>query len=153
MKLGEALTQRARQAQKLNDLQERIKAAVLVQEGDDSQENADELIAEYVQVSNEHAVLVSRIAVTNAENGDGEGTLLEHLHVREALIRERNIYRTAATAANPSKNMLFRYSRTEVKIVPTIDIQALRKKEAELEKKISALDARIQKLNWDTELI
>lgn len=156
MKLGEALTQRARQAQKLNDLQERIRSAVLVQEGDDAQEDANALIAEYVQVSNDHAVLVSRIALTNAETNttsvsDGR-TILGLLHQREALIRERNIYRAAATAANPTKSTLLRYSRSEVKFVATVDVQALRAKEAELEQKINTLDAQIQKLNWDTEL-
>lgn len=156
MKLGEALTQRARQAQKLNDLQQRIVAAVLVQEGDDPQEDANALIAEYVGVSNEHAALVSQIALTNAGTnvtGASDGrTILTLLHEREALIRERNIYRAAATAANPNKNTLLRYSRSEVKFVSTVDVQALRGKEAELEQKINTIDAQLQKLNWSTEL-
>lgn len=157
MKLGEALTQRARQAQKLNDLQERIRVAVLVQEGDDPQEDANALIDEYVRVSNDHALLVARIATTNAETNvtgvsDGQ-TLLTLLHQREALIRERNICRAAATSAVPGKNSLFRYSRSEVKFVATVDVQALRAKEAELDQRISTIDARVQKLNWDTELL
>lgn len=154
MKLGEALTLRARQAQRLNELQDRIKMAVLVQEGDTPQENANELIAAYLEESSKHEELVSAIARTNATTTLDDGTtLLVALQRRETLIRERNIYRLAATAANPAKNnMMYRYSRSEIKFVPTVDVQELRGKEETLEKKISQIDARIQKINWETEL-
>lgn len=156
MKLGEALTVRARQASKLNDLQGRIKASVLVQEDTQPPENAESLLAEYLELSEDHERLVTAIQETNADTVmpyDGEiCSLLDLLQQREGMIRERNIYGIAARAATPSMDV-FRYSRSEIKQVAVINVGEYREKEDQVTRLITALDARIQQANWETDLI
>ena len=46
-----------------------------------------------------------------------------------------------------------RYSKTEIKILPTVDVTAMQKTEDAKSKELRQLDAAIQKLNWNTMLI
>lgn len=151
MNLGEALTLRARQAQRMNDLKGRIKASAVVQEGDDPPEDANNLIAAYIETSLEHKNLMIRITATNASKMVEEGqTLAQLLQEREALIRERNLYSVVADSASPGER--FRYMRSEIKMVPKVDIAELRGLEEQLIEDIRQLDVKIQTINWTTEL-
>lgn len=153
MKLGEALTLRARQAQKLNDLQGRIKSSAMVQEGDTPAEDCQVLMTEYVEVSQAHATLNEQIARTNNTTVvDGASqTLAALIQTREALIRHRNLIRLACAAASPGAQQ-YRYMRSEVKLVPQIDVASLRDEEKKLEEMVNQLDTRIQRVNWATDL-
>lgn len=151
MKLGEALTARANSAQRLNDLQGRIKDAALVQEGDSVGEECETLITEYLRVSSEHALLVGRIQLTNALTKVGDENLLGILQRREVLVRQRNIYRIAAKAASPGAN--YRYMRTEIRYIPQIPVQLHHEMADETEVQIRVLDSKIQQINWTTELL
>ena len=46
-----------------------------------------------------------------------------------------------------------RITRSEVKYVSTINVAEIQKRADELAKKYRDLDARIQELNWQTELV
>lgn len=152
MKLGEALSLRAKQAQRLNDLRGRISNAALVQEGDTPPEDATGLLAEYTALSEEHAALMDRIANTNNRTRIGGVTLAAALQQREHLIRMRNINGIVATKASPGRDA-YRYSRSEVKYVPTINITAFRLNEKAFDDQVRELDAQIQKTNWETDLL
>lgn len=151
MKLGEALSLRATQAQHLNNLKQRLGNAVLVQEGDPPVEKVDDLMNEYLALSRDHAVLIGRIAATNAGTTtvDG-GTLLDLLHERERLTRARNLYAYAAARGNAS-NM--RFGRNEIKFLPQVDASEMHKQEESNAEQVRALDARIQAINWATDLL
>jgi len=152
MKLGEALTLRAKQAQKLNDLQGRIKAAAMLQEGDTPQEDCEALLASYLVISEEHGALNTRIARANNTTAVGlDKSLAALIQEREVLTRKRNILRLACSAASPASER-FRYMRGEVKFVPQVDVTKLRKQEEMVEGLIFDLNARIQAINWETEL-
>jgi uncharacterized protein DUF6847 len=153
MKLGEALTLRARQAQRLNDLHGRIKASALVQEGDEPAENCKFLIGEYEGLSEEHADLVRRIQVSNVTTTCDDGkSILDHLMRRDVLVKHRNIARAAAQAASPG-NDRYRYMRSEIKMVPTVDVAELHQEADDIEKEIRVVDALIQKANWSNDLL
>ena len=150
--LGEALSLRAKQAQRLNDLQGRIKASALHQEGTKPPEEPYALIEEYLKVSKEHAELLRRIAVTNVTTDVDGSPLMMLLHKRESFIRKRNIYGIAAKAASPGTDS-YRYMRTELKYESSLDVAEMRRKEDEANEKVRELDAQIQKSNWATELL
>lgn len=151
MKLGEALTLRATQAQRLNDLQGRIKASALVQEGDTPAEDCDALLGEYLKLSEEHSDLVGKIALANARNSAEGTTLTQLIQEREVLIRERNVKRMTARAGTSSEDR-YRYMRSEVKFVATVDVRALHTSADELDERIRQINARLQAANWSTDL-
>jgi hypothetical protein len=152
MKLGEALTLRARQANQLNDLQGRIKASALTQEDVAPPEDPVELIEEYLNLSAVHSNLIANITATNSATLIDDAPIANLLQAREALIRARNIHGIAARAGSPSMDS-YRYMRSELKYVSAVDVAGLRRVEAELSAQVTALDARIQQANWETDLI
>lgn len=153
MTLGAALSRRARQAQKLNDLRGRIKKNVLMQEGDEAPaEDPKGLQAEFERVSLEHSELVRRIADTNQRTEVDGGTLMAKLHEREHLRRVRNMLDMSATAATPDRSD-YRWARTELRFVPQLNVQELRSRLDLLDEEIRELDADIQEVNWRTELL
>lgn len=154
MKLGEALSLRARQAQQLDDLRGRILSNVLVQEGEVAAENAEQLIIAFEVLSDEHQLLVQQIIRTNIEASDEEGYHpIEHLHRRESLRRKRAIHHQAATGATPGRTERFRYTRSELKSVSQINVSAHRASVATLDEEIRVLDAKIQEGNWKIDLL
>lgn len=158
MKLGEALTLRAYQAQQLNDLRQRIARNATVQEGDSASENAQALIDEFAQLSEEHSRLLVRINRTNATvqpgtmpGGAEDEFLLETLQRREHLRRRKNTLESAIQAASTSGTL--RYMRSELKLISTLDVAALQRQIEELTEQIRQVDAAIQSVNWSTDVL
>jgi len=145
MKLGEALTLRARQAQKLGDLANRARANARAQEGDDPPEDSLELIDAYVTLSLEQATLIGRITTTNVQKG-----LLPDLLTREHLKRELGMTRAVIQGAQQQEAY---YSRSEIKWVSQVDVSALQARVDKLELKLNALDASLQARNWEVDLV
>jgi hypothetical protein len=150
MKLAEALILRADCQKRFAQLKARVIREAKVQEGDQPAENPVELLAEMERVSVELADLIKRINRTNStalyENGK---TISDALAERDVLALRRALYTDLAQAATVT---LDRYSRTEVKYVRTIDVGETQKKADELAKAYREMDARLQELNWQTEL-
>lgn len=152
MTIGEALSLRARQAQKLNDLRGRIKQNALVQEGTDPAEDAVALMEDYLTTSGEHRHMLTRIALTNVATEIDGVKLIALLQEREEMIRARNMFNLAANSATSGGDM-YRYTRTELKTIPCVNVAELRVKEEDLTEQIRVLDAQIQQVNWATDLI
>lgn len=155
MKLGEALSLRARQAQQLNNLRARIKANVLVQEGEEAAEAPLPLIEEFERVSDEHAKLVQRIVRTNIEYAAvNDDNMLDLLHHRETLRRKRNLHEMVANSATPSdRSNVFRYSRSEIRFVPNVAVNHHREVVEELDQAIRRIDSILQESNWKLDLV
>lgn len=155
MKLGEALSTRAKQAQKLDDLRGRIRANALTQEGTDPVEDPQKLLEDFGKVSEEHSRLLLQIANTNAVTivEQLDMTLLAALHKREHLRRTRNMFDAAATAATPRRDSYHRYSQSELRDVPQVPVAAFRKLVEEMDEQVRQLDAVIQEVNWKTDLL
>lgn len=151
MKLAEALNLRADLNIRLNELCNRLNNNARVQEGDTPAEDPQTLLVEIESVADQLTELIQRINKTNLatmlESGE---TLTDALAVRDTLRMKSGIYRALAQHASATQD---RYTRYEVKFVPTIDVSETMQHADSLAQAHRELDAQIQALNWGTELI
>lgn len=151
MKLAEALILRADCQKRIAQLKGRLLLNAKVQEGDAPAETPQELIAELGRVSTELLELIKRINKTNSATAfAGQGTISDALAERDVLAVQRAAYAELAQAAAISHD---RYSRSEVKYISTINVAEIQKHADEVAKNYRDLDARIQELNWQTDLV
>jgi hypothetical protein len=150
MKLAEALILRADCKKRLEQLKARALRNAKVQEGDQPAEDPRELLAEVERVVRELAELVKRINRTNASTPFGGGlSVSDALAERDALSLRFHLYSGLAQAASITQE---RYSRSEVKYVSAVNVAEAQRQADELAREYRTLDARIQELNWQTEL-
>jgi hypothetical protein len=150
MKLAEALVLRADVQKRIEQLRNRLRQSVLVQEGETPPENPQELLTEAARLTDELARLVTRInranLATTLPNGS---TLTDGLARRDAL---QTLYSLIETAAEVASVRIDRYGRSEIRKVATVDIGALRKQMERLAQERRELDTAIQATNWATEI-
>ena len=151
MKLAEALILRADCQKRFEQLKARAQSSAMVQEGDQPAENPTVLIVELEAVARERADLIKCINRTNSFTMfEGERMLSDALAERDVLAMRRKLYADLAEAATVQQN---RYMRTEVRYVSTLNVAENQKRADALAREYRELDARIQALNWDTELL
>jgi hypothetical protein len=150
MKLAEALILRADAQKRLQQLRERLIRSAKVQEGEVPPENPQELLAELDRVLGEFNSLVKSINRTNASTPFDEGrTLTEALADRDTLALERHAIQDVI---NTAASQQFRYGRSEIRYITTVDVAALQKRSDDLARRYRELDAAIQALNWTVEM-
>lgn len=150
MKLAEALILRADCKKRFEQLQQRIIRSAKVQEGDEPPENPRELLAELERLAVELADLIKRINQTNAATPYQAGqTLADALAERDVLLLRRAVYSGLAQAASVTQD---RYSKSEVKFKSTVHVPEIQRQVDALARAYRETDARIQELNWQTEL-
>jgi hypothetical protein len=151
MKLAEALIRRADSQKRFEQVKSRLVNNAKVQEGDAPAETPAELIAELGRVANELLELIKRINKTNSVTAFSDReTLSDALAQRDVLKLQRAAYAELAQAGSITQG---RYMRSEVKFVATVNVAEIQKRSDELAKNYRELDARIQELNWQTELV
>jgi len=151
MKLAEALILRADCQKRIAQLESRLLNNAKIQEGDNPAEAPQDLIAELERVTAELLTLIQRINKTNSAVAFLEGrTISDALAQRDVISLRRNAFANLAQAAATSQA---RFTRSEVKYVSTINVAEVQKRADELAKNYRDLDARIQELNWKTELV
>ena len=150
MKLGEALRLRSDNYKKIEELRVRAVAGAQIQDGQEAPDLPAELLAEIERLAAQTLELVQRINRTNVA-----ARLLSHQPLADAL-SERDYYlalrKPFAAVAEAASALQQRYLRSEIKIVRTIEPQALRKKVDDLSRRHRLLDVAIQEANWVTEL-
>ena len=72
------------------------------------------------------------------------------MKLSEALALRHSILEAVAEAAT---NRVNRYSRTEIRMVPTVDVGAVRRQADAVARERRELDTAIQGVNWSTELL
>ena len=151
MRLAEALILRADQQRHIEQLKQRLLRNARVQEGDSPAEDPQELIEELERVAGELAQWIQRINRTNSATSLGAGvSLSDALATRDLLRIRHEIYRQLAQAASVTQD---RYTRSEVKFRSTVNVAQIQNRADELAQQHRELDARIQELNWRTDLI
>ena len=150
MKLAEALMERADLQKRIAQINERMKANVRVQEGDEPAENVTALLVEYEEMTLAFVRLVNRINRTNVATSLGHITLAEAITARDAIKARANTYQTLYQAATLGRE---RYSRSEIKFVRCVDAKMLQNKADKLSKEHREFDAQIQAVNWTTDLL
>ena len=150
MKLAEALSIRAELQKKTEQLEQRLKSVVKIQEGDIPEESPADLLAELYQATAHLEKLLYQINLTNLYTVmDGE-PITAMIARKDVLTLEINVLRNVLKAATEPES---RYSRSEIKYVKTIDTAKLRKKIDTLSAELRKTDLKIQETNWTADLM
>jgi methyl-accepting chemotaxis protein len=150
MKLAEALIQRKDLKERIKALADRMCEDALVQEGDRPTEDPVELLKQVNDLIAQHRDLVVRINETNLKTFLPNGrSLTEAIAERDALNHYFDILNRLASASIPARG---RYSRNEIRLIPTVDVAEVRKLADRTGKAIRELDAQIQAVNWTAEI-
>ena len=150
MKLAEALAIRKDTQKRIEQLKSRVLNNVRVQEGDVPSEEPKELMKEMDTCLNTLFALIFKINKTNMNTISEGRTITEMMAERDILSMRITSLREIFNKASESQE---RYSRSEIKMVTTIDIKPLSKKIDDLSKQLRELDMKIQTLNFTTELM
>ncbi|WFD03049.1 hypothetical protein MOBT1_001738 [Malassezia obtusa] len=151
MFLAEALAERAEAQRRYEQLLQRLLRVVRIQEGDQAPEDPTELITEANKILDRLDELIRRINKTNTETKfDEKYSLTDAIAFRDMALKRRKLYSDLATKASTSQD---RYTRSEVKYVSTVNVREMQKRVDQLAGDYRKLDTRIQKLNWEVELL
>ena len=149
MKLAEALMERADLQKRMEPLGERLRNNARVQEGEAPAEDPQELLKELAQVAAQLEEITARVNLTNSRAlAEGE-TLTELLARRE--VEQKRLALLRSFLENASR-LFERGTRTEIKVVSTVNVREMQKQVDKESKALRELDAKIQAANWTTEL-
>lgn len=159
MKLAEALRLRSDYGQRLDDLRYRIERNLIVQEGDEPQEDPLKLTEEYEEICSRLVKLVTSVNLINAEvkikyailgrSSDHEITMTQALAERDILKTKIRMYRSTVNGARLDQK--FSYSKLEIKFRAVVKIPPIQKTIDELSANLRGLDVKIQEANWTEE--
>ncbi|MGI6243418.1 MAG: DIP1984 family protein [Prevotella sp.] len=149
MKLAEALAIRKDTQKKIEQLRSRLLNNVRIQEGDEPSESPAELMKELDSCLTRLQSLIYKINKTNMNTVSEGKTLTELMSEKDVLNLRIGALRDVFNKASESQD---RYSRSEIKMITTIDIKALGRQIDEYSKQLRQLDIKIQGLNFSTEL-
>ena len=157
MKLAEALQQRADLNNRISELRQRLTNNALVQEGEKTAENPEELLRQLNGCIKDLCTLIAEINLTNSVTkvkdktltGEKEITLTELIAERDTLTLKLNAYREFI---NEASSTTYRARGTEIKILPSVNVQKIQKEIDQMAKQLRLTDNRIQETNWTTEL-
>ena len=151
MKLAEALILRADCQKRIEQLKSRLLRNARIQEGEQPSEAPAALIVELENVARELVDLIKRINKTNSTTAfPNGGSIADALAERDVIVLRRSALADLATLAS---TRLDRITRSEVKYLSTVNVSETQQRADELAKAYRELEARIQELNWQTELI
>jgi hypothetical protein len=155
VKLAEALALRADATRRVEQLRARIVGSARYQEGEEPPENAQQLLLELGLVLDELETLIRRINRTNAAVEVEPGVTVTDALARRDVLRMRHAALTAAADAAAGKNLpgLGRQLRSELKMLTALPVADLRAQADELARQLRDLDVRIQRSNWEVDLV
>ena len=150
MKLAEALSIRKDLQKRIQQLEQRIKSNVKVQEDDEPLEDPKELMKELHSCLVQLEELISRINLTNINTKNAEGLSITQLMAKKDTLTLRiGILRNISSEAT---NLFNRYSASEIRQECVIDVKQLSKQIDDYSGRLRKLDMEIQGLNFLTEL-
>ncbi len=149
MKLAEALQRRADLNRKIDELRRRLVQNALTQEGEKPAEDPADLLNQFDAAIEEYGRLIAQINLTNSRTVRDGMTLTQIIARKDALNVQLQGYRDIADAASQGS---YRARATEIRILPTVDVAALRHEADGMAKEIRRLDNLLQETNWTTEL-
>ncbi|MEU5580624.1 MULTISPECIES: DIP1984 family protein [Streptomyces] len=155
MKLAEALAERADATRRVEQLRARIVSSARHQEGETPAEDAAQLLAEASEVLGSLEDLIRRINRTNAATDLGEhGTLTDALARRDVLRLRHSVVTSAAdAAAGTGERGYGRQLRSELMMLAALPVAELRGQADALARDIREIDVRIQRANWEVDLL
>ncbi|GLZ81977.1 hypothetical protein Afil01_67840 [Actinorhabdospora filicis] len=151
MKLAEALAERADAARRVEELRARVLGNARYQEGETPTEDAAALLDEVARVLARLEYLMGRINRTNAEVHIDAMTLTEALARRDVLRLHHGVLTSAADAAATGGYQ--RQLRSELKMLSALSVADLRARADEVARELRELDLRVQRANWEADLL
>ena len=145
MKLAVALQERKDLNEKINQLSYRLNMNSIVQEGESSQENPEDLLKELDECLKELEHLICRINITNCNTL----TNYNNLTLTDMLTLKINKYRDLV---NNASNLISRVSRSEIKVISNVDVKKTQKQIDLMSKELRIIENTIQETNWLIEL-
>ena len=151
MKLAEALSIRKDLQKRIQQLEQRIKSNVKVQEDDEPLEDPNELMKELHSCLMQLEEIIGRINLTNINTKNAEGLSITQLMAKKDTLTLRigilrNIYKSAT-------DIVTRYSASEIRQECVIDVKLLSKRIDDYSSRLRKLDIEIQGLNFLTDLM
>lgn len=158
MKIAEALAERGDLEKKLKAVTTRARSAARYLEGEESPEDAAELLDDALDLITRRAELVFQINMTNARTEISVGgemmSLTEALAHRARLSEEVSLLHSIADEASPGRDPYSRgRRRTELPEKTDLPVRELRTRADRLSKQHRELDTLIQQANWSTDLV
>lgn len=151
MKLAEALIWRADAKKRLEQLKHRMMWNAKVQEGDAPAEDPAALLTEHARLADEFMQIIQRINRTNSATPLRDGmTLADALAMRDVLALRVEALRLLAQAAIVTQD---RYTKSEIKFRSMVNVAEIQQQIDQLAVEHRELDAEIQALNWQVELM
>jgi hypothetical protein len=121
-----------------------------VQEGDKPAEDPEPLLQELDEIAGELERLIASINRTNSSARLSSGaTLTEALARRDVLGLLHGALKAVAEATSQQQA---RYSRSEIRLVRTFDVGAVRNRVDQLARERRELDVEVQTANWTVDL-
>ena len=155
MKLAEALLLRADRNRTLEQLKQRVQVSARYQEGEEPPEDVRELVSMASTVLDELEGLIRNINLTNSGTVMADGrTVTDALAERDVLRLRYSVLKVSADAASGAQQQVgyMRATRSELKLMSDLDVKNLRQQASDIARRVRELDARIQEVNWTTEL-
>lgn len=150
MKLAEALQERADLNRRIEQLRYRLNNNVLVQEGEKPLEDPAALLEELESSFTRLEWLIARINLTNCAIKVEGRSLTELIARRDILSQRAEAYRRLVEEASQNTH---RATRTEIKILPAVDVPALQKLADDASRDLRLLDNTLQATNWTSDLM
>lgn len=149
MKLAEALQERTDLNRQIEQLKMRLSNNAIVQEGEAPSEDPKVLLSELNNSITKLEELIGRINLTNCATIVDGKTLTELIAKKDCLSIKVGAYQDFVFQASQTAR---RATRTEIKILSTVDVKDIQKEIDKLSKELRLLDNKIQETNWTTEL-
>ena len=150
MKLAEALIIRADLQKQIYQLKNRLVLNSKVQEGEEASENPHILMTKLSENISELQDLIYRINMTNSTYLVDGKPITYLMAQRETLLLKIDTLRAFLDNASRTVD---RYSNKEIKIVSTVNVTEIQAKVDVLSKEYRLLDAKIQSVNWQADLV
>ena len=151
MKLAEALSIRKDLQKRIQQIGRSLEDNVKVQEGEQPAEQPEDLLKELDECLKKSEDLILRINLTNVKTVNEVGKTLTQLMAEKDILTLRiSTLRNTYERASAQRD---RYSRSEIKMLTTINVKQLRKQIDDYSVQLRKLDMEIQSMNFQTELI
>lgn len=152
MKLAVALQERNDLNKKIVQLNYRLELNAVVQDGEKTGENPEELLEELNECYRNLEDLIGRINKTNCQTITSYNnlSLTELIAKKDVLMQKINSYRALADTAS---NLVTRVSRSEIKIFSNVDVKKIQKDIDKMSKELRLVENTIEETNWQIELI
>lgn len=152
MKLAEALAERKAAQTKISEINTRLQRIAIVQEGELAAEDPATLLIELEEVTKRLEILINAINNTNIVSKLSNGQTIT------SAIAQRDVLRMKTGVIDSLINTLgntyhFRTRGSEIKFIPTVNVNDLQKQKDILAKQYREIDTAIQSANWSFDLV